>query len=58
MSLDNVAQTSARTVDHEGTDEIFEADSLTFRVKVRQLLKTSRSIPLGIRPILLERRVS
>ena len=28
MSLDNVAQTSARTVDHEGTDEIFEADPM------------------------------
>ena len=28
VSLDNVAQTPARTVDHEGTDEILEADPI------------------------------
>ena len=28
VSLDNVAQTPARTIDHEGTDEILEADPM------------------------------
>ena len=28
VSLDNVAQTLAGTVDHEGTDEIFQADPI------------------------------
>ena len=28
MSLDNVAQNSAGTIDHEGIDEIFKADPM------------------------------
>ena len=28
MSLDNVTQTSARIVNHEGTDEIFKANTM------------------------------
>ena len=57
VSLDNVAQTLARTVDQEVTDELFEKDPTPIVQDDREgLLRMSRLSSLKMRAIMLRRK--